>query len=44
MVFCFLFCEMLFDTIQNVNAAEGIEAACDWAYKGVTKGSVLEGN
>ncbi|GLT69513.1 hypothetical protein SLA2020_416590 [Shorea laevis] len=23
-------------------AAEGIEATCDWAYKGVTKGSVLE--
>lgn len=24
-------------------ASEGIKAACDWAYKGATEGSVLEG-
>lgn len=24
-------------------ATEGIKAACDWAYKGVSEGSVLEG-
>lgn len=24
-------------------AFEGIKAACDWAYKGVSEGSVLEG-
>lgn len=24
-------------------ATEGIRAACDWAYKGVSEGSVLEG-
>lgn len=25
-------------------ASEGIKAACDWAYKGVTEDSTLEGN
>lgn len=24
-------------------ASEGIKAACEWAYKGVEEGSVLEG-
>lgn len=24
-------------------ASEGIQAACDWAYKGVTEGDTLEG-
>lgn len=24
-------------------ASEGIKAACDWAYKGATEGTVLEG-
>lgn len=24
-------------------ASEGIKAACDWAYKGVSEGSVLDG-
>lgn len=26
----------------NIYASEGIKAACDWAYKGVTEGSTLE--
>ncbi|KAK6134129.1 hypothetical protein DH2020_032129 [Rehmannia glutinosa] len=26
----------------DIYASEGIEAACDWAYKGVSEGSVLE--
>ncbi|KAL8249745.1 hypothetical protein R6Q59_006613 [Mikania micrantha] len=29
-------------TCPNIYATEGIKAACDWAYKGVTNGSVLE--
>ncbi|KAL8229951.1 hypothetical protein R6Q57_014851 [Mikania cordata] len=29
-------------TCPNIYATEGIKAACNWAYKGVTNGSVLE--
>ncbi|XP_027367122.1 endonuclease 2-like [Abrus precatorius] len=29
-------------TCPNIYASEGIKAACKWAYKGVTDGSVLE--
>ncbi|XP_057988244.1 endonuclease 2 isoform X2 [Hevea brasiliensis] len=28
----------------DIYASESIKAACDWAYKGVTEGSVLEGS
>ncbi|OAP16060.1 hypothetical protein AXX17_AT1G62340 [Arabidopsis thaliana] len=27
----------------DIYASEGIQAACDWAYKGVTEGDTLEG-
>ncbi|XP_059453722.1 endonuclease 2 [Corylus avellana] len=35
-------CSYTDTTCANVYASEGIKAACDWAYKGVTEGSVLE--
>lgn len=35
-------CSYTDTTCANIYASEGIKAACDWAYKGATGGSVLE--
>ncbi|XP_061339492.1 endonuclease 2 [Gastrolobium bilobum] len=35
-------CDSSETTCPNIYASEGIQAACQWAYKGVTEGSVLE--
>ncbi|XP_022726469.1 endonuclease 2-like [Durio zibethinus] len=35
-------CSLNKTTCPDIYASEGIKAACDWAYKGVTEGSLLE--
>ncbi|XP_021298857.1 endonuclease 2 [Herrania umbratica] len=35
-------CSLNKTACPDIYASEGIKAACDWAYKGITEGSVLE--